>query len=93
MEAKGAVMCLACELDALWYAEWERLATEGSAPADGQAEAGVESGVPQSQIREWAEGAGEAPAVPDGAGGTPAAPGDAGKPAVPRSGFFCEEVE
>jgi hypothetical protein len=23
-------MCLACELDALWYAEWERLAAEGA---------------------------------------------------------------
>jgi hypothetical protein len=23
-------MCLACELDALWYAEWDRLAAEGA---------------------------------------------------------------
>lgn len=23
-------MCLACDLDALWYAEWERLAVEGA---------------------------------------------------------------
>jgi hypothetical protein len=26
-------MCLACELDALWYAEWDRLAAEGAGAA------------------------------------------------------------
>jgi hypothetical protein len=31
--SKGAVMCLACELDALWYAEWDRPAAEGAGAA------------------------------------------------------------
>jgi hypothetical protein len=26
-------MCLACELDALWYAEWDRLAAKGASAA------------------------------------------------------------
>jgi hypothetical protein len=26
-------MCLACELDVLWYAEWDRLAAEGAGAA------------------------------------------------------------
>jgi hypothetical protein len=37
-------MCLACELDALWYAEWEQLAAEGAGAA-GAADPGT-AGVP-----------------------------------------------
>jgi hypothetical protein len=73
-------MCLACELDALWYAEWERPASAGSAgvpgaagisPALSEGPAGVESGE--------AKGAGEPPVVP---GGT-----------ASRTRFVCEETE
>jgi hypothetical protein len=73
-------MCLACELDALWYAEGERPASAGSAgipgtagvsPALSKDPAGAESGE--------AKGAGETPAVPDGT--------------APRSPFHCEETE
>jgi hypothetical protein len=98
-------MCLACELDALWYAEWERLAAEGAntagppGTADGQVGAGGGSGLPQSEIREWVEGAaGETPAVLAAGGGAPAVadsetPAVPMKPAAPRSRFSCEEAE
>jgi hypothetical protein len=73
-------MCLACELDALWYAEWERPGSAGSAGVPGTAgvlptlsedPAGAEGGE--------AKGAGETPAVPDGT--------------ASRTGFVCEETE
>jgi hypothetical protein len=63
--AEGSVMCLACELDALWYAEWEPLAAAGSAgvlPVLPEDPASVESGEAKS--------AGETPAPP----GSTAAP-------------------
>jgi hypothetical protein len=86
-------MCLACELDALWYAEWERLGAAGAAvtaggppavvqPADDPAIAGAAAARPPSSSPP-AAGAAEMPADPD----QPARP-----PAL-RSGFFCEEAE
>jgi hypothetical protein len=85
-------MCLACELDALWYAEWERLAAEG-ANAAGAGSAGVPpalEGEPASIDNEAnAQAGGEAA----NAGGTPALPGVPEKPAAPRSRFFCGEAE
>jgi hypothetical protein len=84
-------MCLACELDALWYAEWEQQAA-GSAGAAGTA--GVPPALAEEPRRTEIDGAEAAPQVHTGgeaasAGGTPAVPG---KP-VPRSRFLCEEAE
>jgi hypothetical protein len=36
-------MCLACELDVLWYAEWDRVAAEGAGAAG---DAGIPPAVP-----------------------------------------------
>jgi hypothetical protein len=73
-------MCLACELDALWYAEWERPAPAGSARISGTV--GVSPAVskdPDGAESGEAKGACETPAVPDGT--------------APRSPFHCEETE
>lgn len=72
-------MCLACELDALWYAEWERLASAGSAgisAAVSDDPAGAESEEPKG---EEAKSAGETP-LP-------------GSMAASRTRFLCEETE
>jgi hypothetical protein len=91
-------MCLACELDALWYAEWE-----GEAGAAGSA--GVPpalSGEPGGMKSVEATNAGEmlapssAPLVGEGAGPqarfVEAAKRAGGTPAL-RSRFLCEEAE
>jgi hypothetical protein len=73
-------MCLACELDALWYAEWERLTGAGSAGAAGTA--GVSPALsedPADAEGGETKGAGETPAVPDGT--------------ASRTRFRCEETE
>jgi hypothetical protein len=73
-------MCLACELDALWYAEWDRLAAEGAAAAGSSGTAGVQPAVPEAAGDTENKTAGETPAV-------------RGRPAAPRPGFRCEEAE
>jgi hypothetical protein len=76
-------MCLACELDALWYAEWERLAAEGvNVPGS----ADVPPAVP-----------GE-PAVPGNAGPSPAlstAPGgmEGGAASAALTAWMGEDAE
>lgn len=76
-------MCLACELDALWYAEWDRLAAEGATAAR---TAGAPSVLADDAERraptESEEMAPSPPSLKDDAG-----------PAAPRSGFRCEETE
>jgi hypothetical protein len=96
-------MCLACELDALWYAEWERLAAEG-AGAPGSVDPGSvapgTAGVPPALAEDQA-GAEAGGSIPlsqirewvAGAGETPAVPAKRARPAAPRSGFLCEETE
>jgi hypothetical protein len=76
-------MCLACELDALWYAEWDRLAAEGAARSAGSAGSG------ESPDTAEMEGAGDLPQV-DASG---EAAGAGGPPAVPATRFRCEEAE
>ncbi len=107
-------MCLACELDALWYAERDRLAAEG---AGGAGNAGIPPAVPgepgdaenvdvENAVETFAPlsplfGFGGERGGPlaqvfveaKGAGGTSAAPGTPTRPAAPRSGFYCEEME
>lgn len=99
-------MCLACELDALWYAEWERLATEGAIVAG-------TAGVPQSDDATGAAGAADAdcgdaafspPASLEEETGVPQrqirewvegaeTPTARRRPAAPPTGFLCEETE
>ena len=90
-------MCLACEMDALWFAEMEAAAVAGSAgvpPAPKDYSASLTLVSPET--------AGETPAVPDGvqpvlsqgpsseeAGGSKRA-GET--PALPASRFRCEET-
>jgi hypothetical protein len=79
-------MCLACELDALWYAEWERLgtaATAGPPPAVAQ-----EADHPETA---GAAAARQPPSSPQAARAAEM-PADPVKPAH-RSGFFCEETQ
>jgi hypothetical protein len=57
-------MCLACEMDAWWFAE--TAGSTGVSPALSEISFGTTLGT--------AEGAGETPAVPERAGGTPAIP-------------------
>jgi hypothetical protein len=100
-------MCLACELDALWYAEFERLAAEGAGvagtacipPALSVGSAGVPPALAEEPV--GAE-SGESAASPraqtceeaEDAGGTPAVPGAGGTPALrARPRFLCEETE
>jgi hypothetical protein len=62
-------MCLACELDALWYAEWERLAADG---ANLPGTAGVPPAVPGEPVSAPGSAlgaAGVSPAVFDAPGG------------------------
>jgi hypothetical protein len=89
-------MCLACEMDALWFAEMEAAAPPGSA------------GVPPALKNHSAsltlgslEGAGETPAVPGGVPPTASAPSPRTRgeeestvraPALPASRFRCEEA-
>lgn len=83
-------MCLACEMDALWYAEWDRLAAEGAARSAGAA-LSVES---PAAVETTEEGTRDLPPAQAGgetatAGGTSAAGGSA----VPATRFRCEEAE
>ena len=85
-------MCLACELDALWYAEWDRLAAEGAARSAG---APPELSEESPATAEIIEGAGDSPPAQAGreaatAGGTPAVPGSELQAATR---FRCEEAE
>jgi len=85
-------MCLACELDVLWYAEWDRLAAEGAARSAGVPPALSEESPGTAEIM---EGAGDSsPAQAGGeaatAGGTPAVPGSDLRAATR---FRCEEAE
>jgi hypothetical protein len=64
-------MCLACEMDALWFAEMEAAApgTAGVPPASSpsprlRGEGRGEGAVPQAQTCGEVKGAGETPAVP-----------------------------
>jgi hypothetical protein len=95
-------MCLACEMDALWYAEWERLAAEGAAvPAASEDAAGAEG----PALTESAEASATALPPPASLGGAGSLPQsqlrkraeETGAPparaAAPRSGFHCEETE
>jgi hypothetical protein len=83
-------MCLACELDALWYAEWDRLAAEGATaartagapPALADDAAGAERGALAESEETAAAAASPSSSLKDDAG-----------PAAPRSGFRCEETE
>jgi hypothetical protein len=73
-------MCLACELDVLWYAEWERLTAAGSTGAAGTA--GVSPALPEEPASAESgetNGAGETAVVPDGT--------------ASRTRFRCEETE
>ncbi len=88
-------MCLACEWDALWYAEMERAASEGAggtaaAPPAAAADRGDADAAGGARGEEEAAGPpGEdtrvAPAGGRGGTGT--------RPAAPRGRFFCEEAE
>jgi hypothetical protein len=79
-------MCLACELDALWYAQWE-----GPGAA---ATAGVPPAVAQEADHPETAGAAAArlPASSPHAARAAEMPADPVKPAL-RSGFFCEETQ
>jgi hypothetical protein len=93
-------MCLACELDALWYADWEQQAAAGAVGSAGITPA--LSGDPGGMETVEAAKVGEPPAAPPasfgGEGAGPQArfvetakrPG--GAPAL-RSRFLCEEAE
>jgi hypothetical protein len=72
-------MCLACEMDALWFAELEAAAGQAAGTA----------GVPPALPRQGAVAQEDGSAT---AGGTPAVPGSraGGTPALP--GFRCEET-
>jgi hypothetical protein len=85
-------MCLACELDALWYAEWDRLAAEGAARSAGVPPAFSEESPGTAEI---IDGAGDSPPAQDGgeaatAGATTAVPGSTLR--APAR-FRCEEAE
>jgi hypothetical protein len=85
-------MCLACEMDALWYAEWERLAAQGAAAS---ATVGVTPAVPEE-----ADGAEVARATEQAAGAAASPRRESGDAAdgvrdarpAPLSRFFCEET-
>jgi hypothetical protein len=80
-------MCLACELDALWYAEWDRLAAEG---ANAARTAGAPSALADdAERRALAEGEETAATAPS----PPSSLKDDAGPAAPGSGFRCEETE
>lgn len=99
-------MCLACELDALWYAEWDRLAAEGAiVPGTaGIPQPDDAAGPAEAEDADRGDAAFSPPAsLEDETGmpqrqvrewvedaGTPTAPR---RPAAPRSGFLCEETE
>jgi hypothetical protein len=85
-------MCLACEMDALWFAEMEELA-HATPPGSAGVPPALESSSASAALGTF-EGAGETPALQDSstcpmsnsferAGGTPAVPG---------SPFLCEET-
>ncbi len=83
-------MCLACEMDALWFAEVEAAAraTPGTAGVPSAVETYPASLAPGSLER-----AGETPAVPGGPAAAPCKWGEVKggeTPAVP--GFRCEET-
>jgi hypothetical protein len=85
-------MCLACELDALWYAEWDRLAAEGAARSADAPPALSEESPRTADIMEGAEESSPAQAVGQAAaaGGVPAVPGS---PLRAATRFRCEEAE
>jgi hypothetical protein len=72
-------MCLACEMDALWFAELEAAAGQAAGTA------GVPPALPPQGAVAQEDGS-------QRAGGTPAVPGSraGGTPALP--GFRCEET-
>jgi hypothetical protein len=76
----GVLMCLACELDALWYAEQDRLVAEGAADAGSPGTAGVPPGVSEPASGTESKNTDETPAVRQ-------------RPAASRSSFRCEEAE
>jgi hypothetical protein len=92
-------MCLACELDALWYAEWERLANDGAIvpgppgvpqPDDAAGAADADRGAAALSLEEeTGMPQREMREWVEGAG-APTAPR---RPAAPRAGFLCEETE
>ncbi len=98
-------MCLACELDALWYAEWERLATEGAivpgtpgvpqpddaagAAVAADADRGAEALSPPTSLEEETSMPQREIREWVEGAGTPSAPR---RPAAPRAGFLCEEM-
>jgi hypothetical protein len=99
-------MCLACELDALWYAEWERLATEGATVPGtaGVSQPDDAAGAAEVADADCGDAAFSSPASLEARtdmpqrqirewvddAGMPTAPQ---RPAAPRSGFLCEETE
>ncbi len=89
-------MCLACELDAMWYAEWERLTAERANAPTAAGVPSAPSGEPVSAPGTIAESG--APMVwnrdeTESADGTAAAaPPKPTRPGV-SSGFRCEEAE
>jgi hypothetical protein len=95
-------MCLACELDALWYAEWDPLAAEGAGAAGNASIPPAVPGEPGRTESVEVENAVETFASLSSlfggeTGGPPArvfveAKRAGGTPA-PRSGFYCEETE
>jgi hypothetical protein len=96
-------MCLACELDALWYADWEQQSAAGAAGSAGvpPALSGEPDGMESAEAMKAGETLASHPSVPfgDEAAGPPARFVAAGK----RSGgtpvlraasrFRCEEAE
>jgi hypothetical protein len=84
-------MCLACELDALWYAECERLAAEGAGVAAAVSVAPAVSHQPAGPEVEGTAAARLAPVR--GAAGDGEVSADPVRPAPAcRSRFFCEET-
>ena len=99
-------MCLACELDALWYAEWERLATEGAIvprtpgvlqPDDAAGAAGAADADRGDAALSPPASLEEETGMPQReirewveGEGTPTVPR---RPTAPRAGFLCEETE
>jgi hypothetical protein len=99
-------MCLACELDALWYAEWDQLAAEGAGAAGNAgippARPGELSGTDSVEVENAVETFAPPSSLFWGERGGPLARvfvetkragGSPAAPAAPRPGFSCEETE
>jgi hypothetical protein len=82
-------MCLACELDALWYGEWERLAADGAAATGGVPPAGAQEADHPGTA---AAAAARLPWSPPPAASAAEMPANPVKPAL-GCGFWCEETE